>query len=230
MGLIADAEKVAYSSVVGQSIMLLNKQGACIGQLSVINTVDHDHIADQVVAALKAKSESRENALKELADLGQEFDQPPVRPPEVPTMTDTPNKYLCPRCGGTGEEREAVPADQSGAKSNLVKKLKKIKRRLAEGDPGKIERVGMANATQEAADLIRSQAARIERLEAGNKRLREALEEIASDAAAPQRFYDSHGPQWTTPAGSEVEDTSSHLDFANCIAEKARAALKETQS
>lgn len=75
MSLIADAKKVAYSSVVGQSIMLLDKQGACIGLLSVINTDDHDHIADQVVAALKLKSKIREKALNDLADLGQEFDQ-----------------------------------------------------------------------------------------------------------------------------------------------------------
>lgn len=51
---IHDAKKVAYSSIVGQSIMLLNKSGACIGQLSVLNTTCPQDIADQVVAALKA--------------------------------------------------------------------------------------------------------------------------------------------------------------------------------
>ncbi|KIC39393.1 hypothetical protein [Leisingera sp. ANG-M7] len=29
------------------------------------------------------------------------------------------NKYTCPRCGGTGEEREAVPADQVGAPERI---------------------------------------------------------------------------------------------------------------
>lgn len=72
--MIHSAEKVAYSSIVGQSIMLLNKSGACIGQLSVLNTEDHDYIADQVVAALNFKAMMREQALNELADLGQEFD------------------------------------------------------------------------------------------------------------------------------------------------------------
>jgi hypothetical protein len=51
---IFSAQKVAYSSIVGQSIMLLNDQGACIAQLSVINTDDPQGIADQVVTALKA--------------------------------------------------------------------------------------------------------------------------------------------------------------------------------
>lgn len=72
--MIHSAEKVAYSSIVGQSIMLLDKSGACIGQLSVINTADHDHIADQVVAALNAKSAERQKTLNDLADMGQEYD------------------------------------------------------------------------------------------------------------------------------------------------------------
>ena len=87
---IHDAEKVAYSSIVGQSIMLLNADGACIAQLSVINTEDPQGIADEVVAALKApnrhayrvgvavgktRGPDTEAALKELADLGQEFDK-----------------------------------------------------------------------------------------------------------------------------------------------------------
>lgn len=76
--MIHSAEKVAYSSVVGQSIMLLDKSGACIGQLSVLNTADPGHIADQVVAALNAKAMMREQALKDLADMGQEADQTDV--------------------------------------------------------------------------------------------------------------------------------------------------------
>lgn len=54
--MIHDAVKVAYSSIVGQSIMLLNDKGACIGQLSVINCDNPQEIADEVVAALKAPS------------------------------------------------------------------------------------------------------------------------------------------------------------------------------
>ena len=72
--MIHSAQKVAYSSIVGQSIMLLDRSGACIGQLAVINTHDHDHIADQVVAALNSRAKDREKALNDLADLGQEFD------------------------------------------------------------------------------------------------------------------------------------------------------------
>ncbi len=86
---IHDAEKVAYSSIVGQSIMLLNDAGACIAQLSVLNTSDPQGIADQVVAALKAPNRhaykvgvavgkasgpDRQAALNDLADLGQEFE------------------------------------------------------------------------------------------------------------------------------------------------------------
>lgn len=84
-----DAEKVAYSSIVGQSIMLLNEAGNCIGQLSIINCDDPQAMADQVVSAIKAPNRhaykvgfaagkawtpEREKALKDLADLGQEFD------------------------------------------------------------------------------------------------------------------------------------------------------------
>lgn len=87
--MIHDAQKVAYSSIVGQSIMLLDDMGACIGQLSVLNTDDPQGIADQVVSALKAPnrhaykvgvafgkawSPEKEQAMKDLADLGQEFD------------------------------------------------------------------------------------------------------------------------------------------------------------
>ena len=50
---IHDAKKVAYSSIVGQSIMLLNKDGACIGQLAVLNTDDPQGIADEVVESIK---------------------------------------------------------------------------------------------------------------------------------------------------------------------------------
>lgn len=52
--MIHSAKKVPYSSIVGQSIMLLNDKGACIGQLSVINCDNPQEIADEVVAALKA--------------------------------------------------------------------------------------------------------------------------------------------------------------------------------
>jgi len=87
---IHTAEKVAYSSIVGQSIMLLNEAGACIGQLSVLNTHDPQGIADQVVSALKAPDRhayrvgvafgkawtpEKEKAMQDLADLGQEFDK-----------------------------------------------------------------------------------------------------------------------------------------------------------
>jgi len=87
--MIHDAEKVAYSSIVGQSIMLLDDMGACIGILSVRNTDDPQGIADQVVSALKAPNRhaykvgvafgkawtpEKEQALKDLADLGQDFD------------------------------------------------------------------------------------------------------------------------------------------------------------
>ncbi len=87
--MIHSAQKVAYSSIVGQSIMLLDENGACIGQLSVLNTDDPQGIADQVVSALKAPNRhaykvgvafgkawtpEKEQALKDLADLGQEFD------------------------------------------------------------------------------------------------------------------------------------------------------------
>ena len=72
--MIHSAEKVAHSSIVGQSIMLLDQNGACIGQLSVLGAADPEYIADQVVAALNFKAAMREQALKELADLGQEFD------------------------------------------------------------------------------------------------------------------------------------------------------------
>lgn len=85
-----DVEKVAYSSVVGQCIMLLNAEGACIGQLAIHGCKDAQDMADQVVVALKApnrhaykvgvavgKSDpsAKEDALKMLADLGQEFDE-----------------------------------------------------------------------------------------------------------------------------------------------------------
>lgn len=85
-----DVEKVAYSSVVGQCIMLLNADGACIGQLAVHGCRDPQDMADQVVAALKAPNRhaykvgvafgkswtpEKEQALNDLSDLGQEFDQ-----------------------------------------------------------------------------------------------------------------------------------------------------------
>ena len=86
---IHTAEKVAYSSIVGQGIMLLNESGACIAMLHVINSNDPQDIADQVVSALRAPNRhaykvgyaagkawtpEREQALQELADLGQEWD------------------------------------------------------------------------------------------------------------------------------------------------------------
>lgn len=84
-----DVEKVAYSSVVGQCIMLLNADGACIGQLAVHGCKDAQDMADQIVTAIKAPNRhaykvgfaagkawtpEREKALKDLPDLGQEFD------------------------------------------------------------------------------------------------------------------------------------------------------------
>lgn len=51
---IHTVKKVAYSSVVGQSIMLLNKAGACIGQLSVIGAEDPQSLADEVVNVFDA--------------------------------------------------------------------------------------------------------------------------------------------------------------------------------
>ncbi|MDC0657092.1 hypothetical protein N6L27_03685 [Leisingera sp. SS27] len=75
-------------------------------------------------------------------------------------MTD--NKYTCPRCGGTGEEREAVPADQVGS-SDLVKWC----RTAAFGAKG---RAGIRLSA--CADHIEAQVARIERLETENAILR----------------------------------------------------------
>lgn len=113
---IHDAQKVAYSSVVGQSIMLLNKSGACIGQLSVLNTAHPQDVSDQVVAALKApnrhaykvgvavgKSDNakREQALRDLADLGQEFDR-------ADTCNEAPELLPCPFCGGAAEMNDGV--------------------------------------------------------------------------------------------------------------------------
>ena len=84
-----DAEKVAYSSIVGQSIMLLNEAGNCIGTLNVNGCEDPQGMADVVVAAIKAPNRhaykvgvavgkasglGQEEALDALADLGQEFD------------------------------------------------------------------------------------------------------------------------------------------------------------
>lgn len=86
---IHTAKKVPYSSIVGQSIMLINEAGACIAQLSVINCENPQDIAEQVVSAIKAPNRhaykvgyvagrawtpEREKALQELADLGQEYD------------------------------------------------------------------------------------------------------------------------------------------------------------
>lgn len=88
--MIHDAKKVAYSSVVGQSIMLLNEKGACIGQLSVIGCENPQEIAEEVVAALKAPNRhaykvgvavgkatpaDRDQALSDLAKLDQKSDQ-----------------------------------------------------------------------------------------------------------------------------------------------------------
>lgn len=88
--MIHDAKKVAYSSVVGQSIMLLNEMGACIGQLSVIGCENPQEIAEEVVAALKAPNRhaykvgvavgkaapvDRDQALSDLAELDQKSDQ-----------------------------------------------------------------------------------------------------------------------------------------------------------
>lgn len=101
----ADAEKVAYSSIVGQSIMLLNAQGACIGQLSVINTADHDHIADQVVAALKAKAKDRKEALNDLADMGQEFDaSSPDEEQQVPVKFEFEEPFSLTRSEVLGDD------------------------------------------------------------------------------------------------------------------------------
>jgi len=52
-----------------------------------------------------------------------------------------------------------------------------------------------------------------------------ALEQIESDAATHQQFYDRNGPQWTSPQGNEYEDTSSFLSVCNAIADIARATL-----
>ncbi len=56
---IHKAQKVPYSSIVGQSIMLLDEAGACIAMMAVMNTDDPGGIADQVVAAINAQA-SRE--------------------------------------------------------------------------------------------------------------------------------------------------------------------------
>lgn len=67
--------------------------------------------------------------------------------------------------------------------------------------------------------------AAVARMSAEMEALRAALDHIRDRAEAPQEAYDRNGPQWTTPAGNEYEDTSSHLNFANEIADAARAAL-----
>jgi hypothetical protein len=88
---IHSAQKVAYSSIVGQSIMLLSETGACIGQLSVIGCEDPQAMADQVVSALnapnrhaykvgyaagKAWTPEREQAMRDMAaDFGEEWEQ-----------------------------------------------------------------------------------------------------------------------------------------------------------
>lgn len=52
MKIVHSALKVAYSSIVGQGIMLLNKDGACIAMLSVFNTEHPQEVAEEVVAAI----------------------------------------------------------------------------------------------------------------------------------------------------------------------------------
>jgi hypothetical protein len=69
--------------------MLLNANGACIGQLSVIGCEDPQDMADQVVSAIsapnrhayrvgvafgKAWTPEKEAAMRDISDLGQEFD------------------------------------------------------------------------------------------------------------------------------------------------------------
>ena len=53
---IHTAHKVAYSSIVGQSIMLNNEDGDCIAMLAIMNTDDPQGVADQVVAAINAQA------------------------------------------------------------------------------------------------------------------------------------------------------------------------------
>lgn len=108
---IHDAEKVAYSSVVGQAIMLMNASGACIAQLSVINTSEPQRIADEVVAALKApnrhaykvgvavgKSAQREAALQDMV----EFDGQLLTQPDPPAaVTVKPLEWVDLYCDGS---------------------------------------------------------------------------------------------------------------------------------
>ena len=72
---IHSALKVPYSGVVGQSIMLLDAEGACIAQLAVVGATDPGGIADQVVAFIGAEPDDYDD----------------------PGGTDE-----CPQCGGEG--------------------------------------------------------------------------------------------------------------------------------
>mgnify|MGYP000359699000 CR=1 FL=1 len=56
MTIVHTALKVPYSSIVAQSIMLLDEAGASIAMLAVMNTDDPQGIADQVVAALNNRA------------------------------------------------------------------------------------------------------------------------------------------------------------------------------
>lgn len=76
------AQVVPYSSVVGSGIMLLDEAGRCRGQLALLN-IDlgmtkeaHIAVSEMVALAINQKFE-RTQALNELADMGQEFDNAP---------------------------------------------------------------------------------------------------------------------------------------------------------
>ena len=69
-------EKVAYSSVVGQSVMVINEDGACVAQLSVMvpnPTFDYRETAE-AVAEYICNSKRQKDALDFLASEGQHCD------------------------------------------------------------------------------------------------------------------------------------------------------------
>ncbi|WP_299830738.1 hypothetical protein [uncultured Roseobacter sp.] len=69
-------EKVAYSSVVGQSVMVINQDGACVAQLSVMvpnPSFDYRDTAE-AVADYICNSKQKKDALDFLASEGQHCD------------------------------------------------------------------------------------------------------------------------------------------------------------
>ena len=62
-------------------------------------------------------------------------------------------------------------------------------------------------------------------LAAENKRLREALSQIAADADQYRIGYERNGPGFTSPGGSQYEEASYVLDKTQELVEACNAAL-----